>query len=198
MKYLALPCLAGTLLLSACHWHAAPPPQAKQTNNLNDQDLDGVITQRDKCLHTPHGAQVDNNGCSNQQTLSLIDPGIIYFNNDQHRIRGDQQAIISHAISRLQAQPSMTITLVGHTSAVASDSYNLALSKRRVEQVRQALLNAGISSDRIAATYRGEDELKHHGDSESVHQRNRRVEIRYHKKHSQPVLRWTINSLDGR
>jgi len=48
------------------------------------------------------------------------------------------------------------ISVEGHTDAVGSDTYNQELSKRRVENVAQALEHAGVSSQRITAQGYGE------------------------------------------
>ncbi|WP_051201983.1 OmpA family protein [Ferrimonas senticii] len=175
---------------------ADPPPNYTQAADLFDNDLDGVINQRDDCGQTLTGASVNNSGCGDALARDTTVPSIVFFDNDRDQIRADQRHAIDDALARLNAEPKMTITLVGHTSAVASAEYNLALSKRRVDNVKQALLDGGINPQRISSDYRGEMELKFSGDSEQDHRNNRRVEIRYLSQQSTPVMRWHINSVD--
>ncbi|WP_298439385.1 OmpA family protein [uncultured Ferrimonas sp.] len=189
----------GLLLLTSlngCSWQAQPPPLAQQRYDLLDMDGDGVINQRDNCASTLSGAQVSNEGCPSALTRTTLTPAVILFDNDQDVIRPNQQATIRTAIRKLKNDPAMMVTLVGHTSSTASDQYNLALSQRRVQAVEQALRQAGIASNRISDDYRGERELKYQGEQELAHSHNRRVEIRYHSKVTQSVMRWHIYSVD--
>lgn len=48
--------------------------------------------------------------------------------------------------------------VVGHTDRLGSDSYNLALSQRRAETVRNYLIGQGIPADNITATGMGESQ----------------------------------------
>ena len=69
------------------------------------------------------------------------------------------------------------ITIVGHTDALGSDSYNQTLSERRAAAVRAELSALGVPSDRIRAIGRGEFEPRADNGSEAGRQLNRRVEI---------------------
>jgi outer membrane protein OmpA-like peptidoglycan-associated protein len=66
----------------------------------------------------------------------------------------------------LKANPRQNVVLQGHTDRTGSYAYNLALSKGRAQQVRDALVQRGIAANRIVmAAYgerdasRGENEL---------------------------------------
>jgi outer membrane protein OmpA-like peptidoglycan-associated protein len=62
----------------------------------------------------------------------------------------DAGAAIEVAAQQLQAQPSRTVTVTGHTDSQGDDAYNLGLSQRRAEAVRAALaaeLGAGWTLD---------------------------------------------------
>ena len=49
----------------------------------------------------------------------------------------------------LRLNPDKNILLEGHTDDVGSEDYNLVLSKKRAESVKSALINKGVSADRI-------------------------------------------------
>lgn len=66
--------------------------------------------------------------------------------------------------------------VVGHTDAVGSREYNLKLSQRRAEAIREALINPfGVKPERLEAVGLGEEQLRdpRHPDS----QINRRVQL---------------------
>ncbi|MBX9593792.1 MAG: OmpA family protein, partial [Roseomonas sp.] len=68
------------------------------------------------------------------------------------------------------------IMLVGHTDGVGSDEYNLDLSRRRADAVRDYLVNrGGVAAGRISTDGRGRRQLARPDDPASGE--NRRVEI---------------------
>ena len=69
------------------------------------------------------------------------------------------------------------ITVIGHTDAVGSDSYNQLLSERRSVAVREELSVLGVPPSRLRAIGRGEFEPRADNGTEAGRQLNRRVEI---------------------
>jgi outer membrane protein OmpA-like peptidoglycan-associated protein len=69
------------------------------------------------------------------------------------------------------------ITIIGHTDAVGSDSYNQVLSERRAVAVREELSLLGVPQSRLRAIGRGEFEPRADNGTEAGRQLNRRVEI---------------------
>ena len=58
--------------------------------------------------------------------------------------------------SYLQIKPDAHITLTGHADPRGSDEFNQALSQRRVDRVKQYLVEQGIPESAIAANAVGE------------------------------------------
>ena len=73
----------------------------------------------------------------------------IYFDFDSADLREDSEDGISAVYDFLRLNPDKNILLEGHTDDVGSEEYNLLLSKKRAESVKSALINKGISADRI-------------------------------------------------
>jgi outer membrane protein OmpA-like peptidoglycan-associated protein len=69
------------------------------------------------------------------------------------------------------------LTVVGHTDASGSESYNQQLSERRARAVRDELVRLGVPSSRLSAIGRGEFEPRADNSSTSGRAQNRRVEI---------------------
>lgn len=74
--------------------------------------------------------------------------------------------------------PDSRLRLIGHTDARGDPAYNLKLSERRAQAVRQALVNINAAwASRLQAEGHGKRDLLYTGDSDEDHRLNRRVEI---------------------
>lgn len=78
----------------------------------------------------------------------------------------------------LNQYPQTTIVISGHTDSTGSEQYNQALSERRANAVKSALLGMGVSAARMTTVGYGESRPIAGNASESGRQLNRRVEIR--------------------
>lgn len=77
----------------------------------------------------------------------------------------------------LKQYPKNKVLIEGYTDSVGTESLNQALSDRRASAVSVALLNSGITSDRVATHGYGESFPVASNDTASGRQLNRRVEI---------------------
>ncbi|WP_264878171.1 OmpA family protein [Vibrio agarivorans] len=77
----------------------------------------------------------------------------------------------------LNKYPQSNVELVGHTDSSGSDEYNQQLSEKRANAVADALVERGISEDRITARGVGESELEYDESTPEGRKKNRFVEI---------------------
>lgn len=77
----------------------------------------------------------------------------------------------------LRQYPERRVLVEGFTDSVGSDALNLALSQRRADAFRSALMAAGIAADRIEVRGHGEDLPVADNSSAAGRQQNRRVEV---------------------
>lgn len=77
----------------------------------------------------------------------------------------------------LISNPSLQLSLTGHTDEVGDDDYNLKLSARRVDAVELILVRSGLDSARIIKSFKGESEPLTPGLNDAQRRLNRRVEI---------------------
>jgi len=69
------------------------------------------------------------------------------------------------------------IAVTGHTDTSGAPAYNMALSLRRANAVKDALVREGIAAAAIAVTGRGETQLLVQTGDNVREPQNRRVEI---------------------
>lgn len=72
---------------------------------------------------------------------------------------------------------TVTMTIVGHTDSIASQTYNYQLGKRRADSARHYFVDLGILQERIFTESRGEENPVAPNKTEEGRQKNRRVEI---------------------
>ncbi len=102
---------------------------------------------------------------------------IVFFDFDRSNITADAQRVIDEAATAAKAGNSTRVQLTGHTDRAGSEQYNMALSLRRGEAVKQALIARGIPANAIVIIGRGESQpLVPTADGVREPQ-NRRVEI---------------------
>ena len=73
----------------------------------------------------------------------------IYFEFDSSELRPDSEDGINAVYDFLILNPDKNILLEGHTDDIGSEEYNMVLSRKRAESVKTALINKGVSSERI-------------------------------------------------
>jgi len=77
----------------------------------------------------------------------------------------------------LQKNPNRNVLIEGHTDSVGADDYNLALSQRRADSVKDNLLENGIYAGRITAVGYGKKFPVASNDTKAGKAQNRRVDI---------------------
>ncbi|WP_019987551.1 OmpA family protein [Rudanella lutea] len=154
---------------------------------MMDTDNDGVSDFFDKQPNTPAGSVVSGSGESidfeKYITSALPEMACaeifanIQFDTDQAAIKPQYRTILDRVVE-LMNRTQCRLQLSGHADRRASDRYNMALSRRRVDAVRQYLVRAGLDDpSRILIDYFGA--FKPIGDDSKAGQaRNRRVELK--------------------
>lgn len=147
----------------------------KQHATTPDEDGDGVPDFRDRQANTPKGSFVNYwgeglpqealgpNCCDEVKKVFAamgIDPSVdydmsVYFGFDKSSLSGKARKNIEKVVAKLNANPDMKVELRGYCDFPGSDNYNLKLSERRVNAVKEALVKAGIAEDRIATQPQG-------------------------------------------
>lgn len=132
-----------------------------------DTDGDGISNTYDKCKNTPEGAIVNAQGCWSYSKIGFA------FNGST--IQPSYTALFDNATYVLKRNPDITIQLEGHTDSKGSEKYNMALSKRRAQEVKKRLVIRGINANRISTIGKGETQPIADNKNEKGRAENRRV-----------------------
>jgi len=102
---------------------------------------------------------------------------VLYFFLDSVELKPDSLASIKEIITEIEKRASTDIEVIGHTDRSGDEEFNMALSRKRAERVRNLLVAAGIALAAIRVAFHGEgNPLIQTADN--VHEPlNRRVEV---------------------
>jgi len=100
----------------------------------------------------------------------------IRFDFNKSEIKPEYRDILNRIAGVLTALKGYSISVYGYTDDVGTQAYNLKLSKRRAQAVRDFLLKAGIPKLTTTQGF-GKSNPRIHGDTPQARAANRRVEI---------------------
>ncbi len=146
-----------------------------------DSDGDGVADYKDKCPGTPAGTPVDMDGCPAKGDViikAVVEDGMVKFDFDKIVIKPEGKRVLSKLSNFIQSgqYTVKSMSLVGHTDSIGSDSYNKKLSERRAQAVANYLRSQGANVE-MAVSGKGESEPLASNASRDGRAKNRRVEI---------------------
>ena len=100
----------------------------------------------------------------------------VLFETDKSIVRPEYYSKVSELAAFMVKYPNTVVTIEGHTDSRASDSYNQALSQRRVDAVKEVLITQfSVAPERLTAIGYGESQPRANNDNAEGRQLNRRV-----------------------
>ena len=133
-----------------------------------DEDLDR--------LHTAFNQIVETRRTALGLVMSLGDDSM-QFNFDKSTLRPENRELLSKIVGILLTSRNYGIYVYGHTDDIGSEEYNLDLSERRAQTVRDYLTENGIAPEIITSKGFGKSRPIVPGSSAAARADNRRVEI---------------------
>lgn len=109
--------------------------------------------------------------------VMTLDSKSIRFDFDKANIKPEYRDVLNRIAGILMTLKGYTVAVYGYTDDVGTQTYNLQLSQRRAEAVRDFLVQAGISPKIMSAKGFGKSDPRVPGDSHQARAANRRVEI---------------------
>ncbi|MBU2552548.1 MAG: OmpA family protein [Proteobacteria bacterium] len=151
-----------------------------------DRDEDGVRDNLDRCLNTPKGLAVDEWGCHQATVEKQTAPSPreqtvqfdIEFDTGSAEIKTGYHDEMKRLADLAAQHPDAGIRVEGHTDDTGSEKYNLGLSIRRAESVKQSLVTRyNMNADRISTEGFGASRPASDNATEAGRQKNRRTTI---------------------
>ena len=102
---------------------------------------------------------------------------MVFFDWDRANLSAQALTTIKQAAGAYKAKGNARITATGHTDTSGTEAYNMALSLRRANAVKDALVREGVPATAIAVVGRGEQGLLVQTGPNVREPQNRRVEI---------------------
>jgi outer membrane protein OmpA-like peptidoglycan-associated protein len=109
--------------------------------------------------------------------VMTLDSKSIRFDFDKAEIKPEYRDILNRIAGILMTLKAYSIGVYGYTDDVGTKTYNLQLSQRRAEAVRDFFVQTGIPAAIMSTKGFGESDPRVPGDSEQARAANRRVEI---------------------
>ena len=101
----------------------------------------------------------------------------VRFDFDKSDIKPQYREILSRIAGVLMSVRGYSIYVYGYTDDIGTQEYNLKLSERRAQAVRDYLLQAGLDPKIITTKGYGKSDPRVPGDSAEARAKNRRVEV---------------------
>jgi OOP family OmpA-OmpF porin len=107
----------------------------------------------------------------------IVTHGIL-FDSGSDKIKGESYKTLADIGALLTENPTLRLSIEGHTDSDGADDYNMDLSKRRAAAVREYLItNYKIAGDRLESKGWGESKPIDTNDTPEGKANNRRVEL---------------------
>jgi outer membrane protein OmpA-like peptidoglycan-associated protein len=120
--------VAGILLVGACAQNAPPPPPAPVASNPPRVSPGPAATWSH-----------------------------VYFDSNSFVVNANGRRVINDLVVSLQKNPNSVVTIIGRTDKAGSADFNMHLSHKRADAVRDALVYDGtVGMDRVETRWTGE------------------------------------------
>ena len=150
-----------------------------------DKSLTGLYVEKRGFI--PKIYNVDRDSLKNRSNIQIeLDPiergknfvfENVYFDTDKSELKESSVSSLNRLSNFLRQHPQVKIQVEGHTDNVGVAEYNLALSMRRAQSVKEYLVDLGIPSERMDTLGKGDSEPIKPNDSEENRSFNRRIEV---------------------
>lgn len=123
------------------------------------------------------GTGSGSSSAANASAIAMIEQSEVKFETDEADLSPSFKEMLGGVATFMKNNPSYKLNVTGHADDRASEEYNMALSQRRADAVRNYLIARGISGDRITTTAKGESQPKVNSTTVEARAENRRVQF---------------------
>lgn len=153
--------------------------QAKQSEREAMAEAERIKHEREEELNRLQAAlsQIAETRRTALGLVMNLSSDYLKFDFDKSEVRPENREILSRIAGILMTSKDYQIYVYGHTDNIGTEEYNMALSERRAEAVRDYLVDAGINPDIIETQGFGKTQPLVPGTDEASRAKNRRVEL---------------------
>ncbi|HEY3404546.1 MAG TPA: OmpA family protein [Ohtaekwangia sp.] len=141
------------------------------------QNLDLRNITADKVIENEN-FELEPIGVASVQENATILLNNVFFDFDKATLKAESFPELNRIIDLMNTKPGMEVAIAGHTDAIGSEEYNLALSQRRANAVSNYLIKQGVAKERIRVLFFGEEQPTDTNDTVEGRKKNRRVEFK--------------------
>ncbi len=156
-----------------------PGPISNNGCPVTDKDGDGIPDKDDKCPNTPGIPEL--NGCpkleEKEEQILKVAFDNLEFETAKDIIRTSSYPSLNDLANLLVTKPSYGLRIAGHTDNVGTDEYNMELSHKRADAVKNYLMSKGVPASKLVVEYYGESRPIADNKTKEGKQKNRRVEM---------------------
>lgn len=127
---------------------AAPPPPSVAAPPPPPPAPSPTPAPVSKCPGTPAGVAVDQDGCPIKTDIVLEG---VNFETDSSLLTGSSKPILDGVAKGLKEHHRLKVELQGHTDSTGSAVYNVGLSQRRAQSVRDYLVSQEVPPGQLTA-----------------------------------------------
>ena len=102
----------------------------------------------------------------------------LYFDYASPHLTAESQAMLATILEEITRHSAPDVRLHGHTDRAGVTADNERMSRRRVEAIRDQIIEAGVAAELVGVRWHGENLLAVETDDGVRESKNRRVEIR--------------------
>ena len=146
-----------------------PAPMAAAPKPM-DSDKDGVPDNLDQCPNTPMGATVDARGCWTYAAVVL-------FDINSAEVKSVAYPMLQEAVLIMKKNPDLKVEVDGHTDSTGTAAYNMTLSVKRAEAIKDHFVSRGIDPNRLTTKGFGLTNPAASNSTKEGRAKNRRVEL---------------------
>ena len=139
-----------------------------------DSDGDGVPDDVDKCPDSPTDKPVDADGCT---IVSVVLENVQFESNSSELTAGSSESL-DKVVNAMSEYDQLRIEIQAHTDNMGEASYNLSLSEKRANSVRDYLIAKGVAANRMEVKGYGETQPISDNSTRDGRAKNRRVELK--------------------
>lgn len=130
-----------------------------ETREATVADLEYDVATLAREIDRVTGDLKELKSASRPELVNLLEAGIamdLLFRTDEHVLADTTGSRLGELAETIAAMPDLHVRLDGFTDERGAAEYNQALSQKRVDYVRDRLLDAGVDASRISSRAHGE------------------------------------------